>query len=266
LEALRIYFKMISISFQGRMHFRLDFFSGVLGVMVMNILNLALIGVILSRFDHLNGWLLWEIVFLYSLWILGHSVYSLLFWHIRDLEDYIIDGTFDQFMVRPVSVFLQFIAREVNYVGVADMVIGIAGISLALTNLSLIWVPWQWMLFAVAVLAGMVIEFGINLALASVAFWTGRSSGLWFTVFQFSFLIQQYPVDMFGRWFRLLVTAIIPVAFINYYPSLLLVGKIRPGEPWAWLGFASPLVALLLLAFGGFMWRLGIRAYSSAGN
>jgi ABC-2 type transport system permease protein len=266
MEALRIYFKMISISFQGRMHFRLDFFTGVIGVILMNVINLALIGLILSRFDHLNGWLLWEIVFLYSLWILGHSVYSLLFWHIADLEDYIIDGTFDQFMVRPVSVFLQFIAREVNYVGVADLAVGIAGISLALTNLGLNWAAWHWLLFIVAILAGTMIEFGINLALASVAFWTGRSSSLWFTVFQFSFIIQQYPVDMFGRWFRVFVTAIIPVAFINYYPSLLLLGKISPNSAWGWLGLASPLVALLLLAFGGFVWRLGIRAYSSTGN
>jgi ABC-2 type transport system permease protein len=266
MESLRLYFKMISISFQGRMHFRLDFFTGVFGVLVMNVLNLALIGVILSRFDHLNGWLLWEIVFLYSLWILGHSIYSLLFWHVSDLEDYIIDGTFDQFMVRPVSVFLQFIAREVNYVGVADIVVGIAGMSLSFANLNLHLVPWQWLLLFGAILAGMLIEFGINLALASVAFWTGRSSALWFTVFQFSFLIQQYPVDMFGRWFRVFVTAVVPVAFINYYPSLLLLGKVQLGDPWAWLGFASPLVALLLLVFGGFMWRKGIRAYSSTGN
>jgi ABC-2 type transport system permease protein len=266
MESLRLYFKMISISFQGRMHFRLDFFTGVFGVVVMNVLNLALIGVILSRFDHLNGWLLWEIVFLYSLWILGHSIYSLLFWHVSDLEDYIIDGTFDQFMVRPVSIFLQFIAREVNYVGVADIVVGIAGMSLSFANLNLHLAPWQWLLLFGAILAGMLIEFGINLALASVAFWTGRSSALWFTVFQFSFLIQQYPVDMFGRWFRVFVTAVVPVAFINYYPSLLLLGKVQPGDPWSWLGFASPLVALLLLVFGGFMWRLGIRAYSSTGN
>jgi ABC-2 type transport system permease protein len=248
------------------MHFRLDFFSGVVGVMVLNIVNLSLIGVILSRFDHINGWILWEIVFLYSLWILGHSIFSLLFWHVPDLEEYIIAGTFDQFLVRPTSVFLQFIAREVNYVGVADMVVGIAGISLALTNLGLEWAPWQWLLLIGAILSGTIIEFGINLALASVAFWTGRSSSLWFTVFQFSFIIQQYPVDMFGRWFRVFVTAVIPVAFINYYPSLLLLGKIQPGSPWSWLGFASPFVALLLLAFGGFIWRLGIRAYSSTGS
>jgi ABC-2 type transport system permease protein len=266
METLRLYFKMISISFQGRMHFRLDFFTGLAGVIILNVLNLSLISIILSRFDHIRGWILWEIVFLYSLWILGHSIYSLLFWHIADLEDYIIDGTFDQFMIRPVSVFMQFIAREVNYVGVADMVVGFAGISLAMSNLGLNWALWQWLLFVSAILAGLTIEFGINLALASVAFWTGRSSSLWHTVFQFSFIVQQYPVDMFGRWFRIFVTAVIPVAFINYYPSLLLVGKIQPNSAGSWIGFASPFVALLMLAFGAFIWRLGIRAYSSTGS
>jgi ABC-2 type transport system ATP-binding protein len=41
-----------------------------------------------------------------------------LFWHLTRLEDDIIHGRFDQYLVRPCSRLLQFLGREVNYMGV----------------------------------------------------------------------------------------------------------------------------------------------------
>ena len=39
------------------------------------------------------------------------------------------------------------------------------------------------------------------------------------TAMQASFVIQRYPVEVYGSWFRIFVTCILPVAFINYYPA-----------------------------------------------
>ncbi len=266
METLRMYFKLIGISFQGRMQFRADFFTGLIGVLVLNAFTLAMIGVILGRFQNLNGWTIWEIVFLYGLWTLAHSVYSLLFWHMADLENYIVDGTFDRFMVRPISPFLQFIGLEINYVGFADVVVGAAAVSLALGHLGLLWSVWKWPFLVMVVLAGALIEFSIQLGIASIAFWTGRSASASFTINRFSWLVQQYPVDMFGRLFRIFVTGFVPVAFMNYYPALLLLGKVTPGAPWGWLSFISPLVGLALLGITSVVWRTGIRRYSSTGS
>ncbi len=266
METLRMYFKLIGISFQGRMQFRTDFFVGMISVVVLNIFSLATIGVVLSRFQSLAGWTIWEIVFLYSLWVLGHSLFSLLFWHLEDLEFYLIQGTFDMFLIRPISPFLQLLAREINYTGFADLVVGISGMSIALNNLRLSWNAGQILYVVIIILAGTLIEFSITLALACVAFWSGRSASSINTVMQFSFLIQRYPADMFGRWFRVFVTAVVPVAFMNYYPARLLLGKLTPDDPWNWLSYASPVVALALLGVAAVVWRVALRQYSSAGG
>src|SRR3970040_2731381 len=107
MEALRLYLKLIRISMQARMQYRADFITGMLGVIVLNVVNLGLIGILVSRFTHLNGWTIWEMVFLYCLWILGHGIYSLFFWHIRTLEDYLLAGGVHTFFLfaaeRPFS-------------------------------------------------------------------------------------------------------------------------------------------------------------------
>jgi ABC-2 type transport system permease protein len=62
------------------------------------------------------------------------------------------------------------------------------------------------------------------------------------------------------------VTGIIPVAFMNYYPALMLLGKLDPGSPTAWLGFMSPVVALILSLLASGVWHLALRRYSSSGG
>jgi ABC-2 type transport system permease protein len=266
METMRMYFKLLGISFRSRMQFRTDFIIGIVSVMILNVFSLAMIGVILNRFQSLAGWSIWEIVFLYSLWMLGHSLFSLLFWHMEDLDYYLTHGTFDMFMVRPLSPFLQFLASEINYTGVADVMVGIAGMVVSMSKMGAHWNGGQYVYLGVVILAGTLIEFGITLGMACIAFWTGRSSMSINTVMQVSFVIQRYPLDMYGTWFKVFATAVVPVAFINYYPARFLLGKIPAGDPWGWLSYASPVVALALLWLASRVWTRAVKQYSSSGG
>jgi ABC-2 type transport system permease protein len=110
-----------------------------------------------------------------------------------------------------------------------------------------------------------VIETTLVLIMACLSFWTGRSSMGIEVIMHFNMLVQFYPVDIFGLWFRVVVTGLIPVAFMNYYPSLILLNKIDPGSA-GWLGYLSPMVALLLIGITAGIWHLALRRYSSAGG
>jgi len=266
LESVTLYFKLIRIAMQSRMQYRADFITGVIGVIVLNVVNVGLISILINRFTHLNGWNVWEMVFLYCLWLLGHSLYSLFLWHIRTLEDYLVQGTFDQFLIRPVSPFILFLGREVQYMGIADLAFAVAGLSLAYTNLDLDWNWVKWIFFGMAAISGALIETTIALIIACLAFWTGRSRRANNLIMQVNVMVQHYPVDIFGYVFRVVVTGLIPVAFMNYYPALMLLDKIDPDNAWAWLGYMSPVVALLLVGLTAGVWKLALRRYASSGS
>lgn len=266
MSTARLYFKMIRVSMLARLQYRADFITGAVGVIIWNAASLGLIGILINQFGHLNGWTIWELVFLYSLWNLGHSLFSLLFWHINSLEDYLIEGTFDLFLIRPVSPLLQFFGREIHYMGLADVLIGVTGVSLAYANLGLHWDGVQWIFFVLAIISGALIEVTLALMIACTAFWTGRSRAGFSVMMQFNTLVEQYPVDIFGDWFRVVVTGLLPVAFMNYYPALMLLDKIDPNSTWAWLGYASPVVALWLVGLASVTWRLALQRYASSGS
>ena len=128
METLRMYFKLVGMALKSMTQFRINFLVGLSGVIVLNGVNLLAIGVILGRFHDLAGWTVWEIVFLYGIWMVGNSLYSLLFLHLTALENYIVEGTFDRFLVRPLSPFLQLLGEEVNMNGIADALFGVASL------------------------------------------------------------------------------------------------------------------------------------------
>jgi ABC-2 type transport system permease protein len=124
----------------------------------------------------------------------------------------------------------------------------------------------MWGFFIAAVVSGGMIVLAINLLIACTGFWTGRSRGTAIIVNQFYSLVQQYPIDIFGTGFRLLVTGLLPVAFMNYYPALVLLDKVDYASPGWVLSYMSPLVALLLVGIVSVVWRLGLNRYSSSGS
>ncbi len=262
---LRLYVKFIGIAIRSRMQYRSDFFFGIAGVIILNLVNLSLIWILVARFQALAGWQFWEIVMLYGTFLLSHSVYAVFFWHLSNLEDDILHGRFDQYLVRPCSPLMQFLGREVNYMGVADVVFAVSVLVLAYHNLGLDWSTGKWAFFAVAIVSGTVIETCIVWIIGALAFWTGRSREIFFVFMRFQTLGQQYPIDIFGMWFRIFITGFLPLAFMNYYPLTILLDKPNALGIYG-MGFLSPIVAILLLALGALIWRRGLAGYTSSGN
>jgi ABC-2 type transport system permease protein len=265
VESLRLYIKFVGVAIRSRMQYRSDFLTGILGVFMMSAVNLSLISILVGRFKTLQGWGLWEIAMLYGMWLFSHCIHSMFFYHISAVEEEILHGRLDQYLVRPCSPLVQFLGREVNYVGFADLIFGGAAFSLAYSRLGLHWTAGQWGFFVLAILCGTLIENCIVWIISSLSFWTGRSRALLGVIQQVNFLTPQYPMEIFGYGFRVFITAFVPFAFMNYYPLTVLLGKPN-ALGVSWIAFLSPVVAVVLLILGSIVWRRGLRAYTSSGN
>ena len=154
--------------------------------------------------------------------------------------------------------------QDISYTGVGDFLVGVLGFILAATKIGIHWHIGQWAYFVVCVLSGALIQVDINLIGASLCFWTTRSNAAMHIAERFTVLMQQYPVSIFGKYFQIFVTCFLPVAFINYYPSVVLLDKAADGIK-VWQYFA-PVVAVIMLAIAAIVWTKGIKRYAGTGN
>ena len=172
-----------------------------------------------------------------------------------------VTGQFDTCLIRPVSPVVLMMLQRVDFRRIASViqavVIGGYGIS------SLQGVRFQIVLwFCLLALCSFLMQLEINWLLASVAFWTVKNEDLQVLAYYSIRTAAIYPLDIFGSFFKNLLTFIIPLGTVGYYPLRYLFGK-----PENVLAPLSPIIGVsLLLPVCLVIWKLGLRHYTSTGT
>ncbi len=98
-------------------------------------------------------------------------------------------------------------------------------------------------------------------AAAATCFWIVRSGYIMVVMFRFKDYAR-YPVTIFDGIFRIIFTFVIPIAFIAYYPGLVIL---RPDEI-PLLSILSPVIGIVFFWLSYRFWMLGARKYNGTGS
>jgi ABC-2 type transport system permease protein len=121
-------------------------------------------------------------------------------------------------------------------------------------------------MLVVSMIAGSVIFGAIFVLGAAFQFVSTDSAELANSFTYGGQTMTQYPLAIFGQQIVRAVTFVVPIAFVNYYPVLYVLGKPAPLGLPSWIGLLSPLVAVLMVALAALAWRGGLRRYRSTGS
>lgn len=265
LKAVRIYWYMVEASVRAQMQYSYAFMMNILGWM-MHYTGMAItMWVLLYSFKALNGWVYWELIFLFALSVLSWSICIILFFHFRKLDVYIVRGTFDRFLVRPINPFFHFITLKFDVGALGQLFFSIGAFILAYIKLSLNWTLGQWLVFLGAIIGGTLIQGGMLVLISTIAFFTTRSERVfWVLMFPVRNLIN-YPLTIFPRAIQMIITFILPFAFVNYLPALILLNKADPIFSSYWGGL-STFVGIIFFWFSYWVWQKGVNRYNSTGS
>ena len=264
-ELVGIYARLYGSRVRSQLQYRLSFTLQVVGMLGATFLDFAAILVLFSRLTSLGGWSLWDVAFLYGASYLPFKLADVFVGKVERLGEWIRTGQMDSILVRPLGTLGQTLTFDTDLKQVGGVVQGAAVFVVALAHTDVTWTPARLLVMAVMLVSGFVIFCSVWIGTNSAAFWlvNVREATNAFT-YGGNFLTQ-YPLDIFAAWFRRLFAFVIPVAFVNYFPSLFILGK--PSGSWpSFLRFASPLVALLTAVAAALIWRAGIRRYTSTGS
>jgi len=136
----------------------------------------------------------------------------------------------------------------------------------AITQLDIDWGPAQVLMVPHLVIFGTAIFVALFTMGAAVQFWTADSSELANAFTYGGSALAQYPMTIYPTEAVKALTFILPLTFVNWYPSLFILDKPDPlGLPGG-LQFASPAAALILGLAAAACWRAGLRHYRSTGS
>ncbi len=247
---------------KSRLAYRADFLVDLAANLLAIGIQLATLTVIFSKVPSLRGWSFEQVLFIYGFSLVPLGLFNLVSINMyRFPEHYIADGNLDRVLLRPVSPLLQVLCESFNVSGLNEMVLGCGIMLWAGLALQLQPGPLDVLIFLVLVPSAAAIYGAVFMGLGLVSFWHEDRMGLAppiYNVIRFA----RYPLTIYGRGVQLVLTFVLPFAWVAYLPSTWFVGG--PQErAWA---LATPLVAAIAMGLVYAVWRAGLRRYSSTGT
>ena len=265
-DQLVIYRHLVAARIRSDWQYRASFLMLVLTQVVVAGLDLAVIAVLFGRIDALAGWTALEVALLFGLSGVAFGVGDLFVSQVEYASRHIRAGTFDRFLLRPLSPLLQLSAGEFALRRAGRIVQPAVVLGIALGGAGISWTPARLVMVPLAIVSGSVVFGAVWVLTSSVAFWTVETQEFGNAFTYGGNHLTQYPIDVLGPWLRRLVTFAVPLAFVAYFPAAYLLGKPDPLGAPSEVAFAAPLVALALVLVARAVWRTALRHYRSTGS
>ncbi|HEY7980707.1 MAG TPA: ABC-2 family transporter protein [Candidatus Eremiobacteraceae bacterium] len=263
----RAYSEFWRLNFLTMIEYKTNFVIWLLFSVVYHGVAIGAIWVTMTRFPSMNGWTYQEVFFLYTLFMLGHTLSNTLFFTVGNVPEYVRDGTFDRYLVRPLNPLFQVLSAP-GQIWPDELALAFVFFAVAQAVVHLQWTLSTSLLLLATMTGGAFIDFAVQLAVATLAFWFVRLDALRWVVMSLENDFTRYPLSIYSRGVRIVLGYVFPFAFMNYFPATTLLHKtteagytLNPA-----LGWLTPLVGGIWFFVAYVFWKRGLNHYQGTGS
>lgn len=238
----------------------------VLSNPIQFIVGFATIKFAVTQFGNINGWDYGQLAFLYGLAVISHAFSMIFFVQGWFMGWFVIEGDFDRYLTRPLSVAYQFFFTNINVWGLTDLIPGIIVFVYGCikTNFHFTFVN---VIFILMMLIGAtLIRGGLYILLGSTSFYTKSTTDFGPFCQEIFDKTTMYPLSMYPESLQFVLTYIIPIGWVSFYPAAGLMNmedKIMQAGGVAIITF---LVGIITVCISMTVFNMGLKKYESAGN
>lgn len=267
MNGISLFFRLVAASVKGQARYPVSALLLALSQFLATGIEVVAIWALFDRFGQVQGWRIGEVALFYGL---VHIMFALADALGRGFDvlgtEFLRTGAFDRLLLRPRPLALQLMGHDVRLSRFGRLLQGLLVLVFATLQGGVDWTPQAVALALFAVAGGMALFLGILVLQGTLAFWTVESLEV-ANVFTYGGVeAGQFPMALYARWFRRLLTFVVPLACVVYYPGLAILGRVDPLGAPAWVGWVSPLAGFVFLALSFAGWRIGVRHYASSGS
>jgi ABC-2 type transport system permease protein len=259
----RIYAVMFRNSLIREMSFKLNFLLWMLVEVLWFLGQIVFVEVVFSYTGSIGGWTKWEVVLLIGTHqLIGQLFQAFFYMNLANLPELVRTGRMDFLMLLPVDTQFVVSLKQFGMDNVVNALVGAGFVLFSLGKLALVPTLAQVLLYAAAVVCGILIHYSVMFAFATLSFWMVRSQGLIYGYYSL-FNIGRYPDTIYRGAFKLVFSWLIPVIIVANVPARLLIHAAE--NPWPIL-LQLLAATFLMVAVTRAMWSAALARYSSASS
>lgn len=261
IRNIKLYMSFVIASLKKMMEYRVDCLVGMVSQIAFQVIELIFIWIIFQTTDNIAGWSFEQLLLLYGVMMLAVSVADVFFDSTYDLGKRLIrNGKFDTMLLRPVNPLISVLGESESQNSLGYIVLAIV---LIVTMLFKLEIPITFFLIFKIIyfgLLGGIIIGGIETIGSASGFWTRKSNEVVWSLFQLHKLAL-YPIEIYNKFIRILITCVLPFAFVAYYPTLDYMNSYSN-----YLIFVLPLIAVIIWTIAIRVWNWALSKYRSTGT
>jgi ABC-2 type transport system permease protein len=243
--------------------------ASLLGYCVSELSSVALILVVVWAFHAIDGWTLRPLVLLMGLSAVIRGIRATFAGSVLTIPAMIQDGSFDVLLVRPVHPLIQALIQPGSYSVGVDSLVAVPAFLVVLWYSHLLGSVVGLLVVVLTVLGGVLMFLAVDIALASQALWSGQSvegGQMHWTLMYIQGQYSQYPLSVFPKLIRWVMTYLFPFAFISYFPVRLVDSKVPSYPLPLWYGWLTLPIGIMMIVLALTIWNRGMYHYQSTGS
>jgi len=260
IDNIKIYFAFIGASIREMLVYRIDCIVGALSQIVTQLVEIIFIWIVFQNTKDLAGWNFKQVFLLYGLTLIVIGLKTFLLDGLYELgPTYMRLAEFDKILLRPVHPLISVIGSTKEFIAFGYSILGIVITGSMLIQLQ---IPITFLLILKIIvfsISGAAIIGAINAIFSITSFWTYRSNEFIWS-FDRIYTFAQYPINIYSKFIKILITVILPFAFAAYYPAMNYLGMDK------YMIFLSPVIAIIMWFIAIKIWNLALNKYRSAGT
>ena len=267
MGSLVLFARLVRASLAGQARYPASALMLTFGQFLGTGIEVVAVWALFHRFGEVQGWHIGEVALFYGLVNCMFAIADALGRGFDVLgTEFLRTGAFDRLLLRPRPLALQLMGHDFRISRLGRLMQGLLVLAFATVQADIAWTPASIAAALFALAGGVALFLGILVLQGTLAFWTVESLEVANVLTYGGVQAAQYPLALYARWFRLLLTFAVPLACVAYYPVLTILGKVDPLGAPAWVGMVSPLAGFAFLAAAFGAWHLGLRRYASTGS
>ena len=259
-DNISLYFSFLKASLKEMLIYRLDCIVGMISQIVTQLVEIIFIWIVFQNTDNLAGWNFMQMLLLYGVTLISIGISDFCFDALYDIgPKYIRNGEFDKILLRPVHPLISIVGSSKEFTALGYFVLGLF---LTIIMLIKLMIPITIILVLKIIffsIVGAAIIGAINTIFSIASFWTYRSNEVIWSFYRI-YTFAQYPLDIYNKFIKLLITAILPFAFVAYYPTMNYLGMNSK------MIYIAPIIMVILWIIAIKVWNKALSKYRSTGT
>ena len=256
-----LYMKYFSMHIKSQMQYKTSFLFTITGQFLVAFATFLSINFLFMRFDSVGGFTYEEVLICFAVMIMAFSASELIGRGFDRFPVMLGNGNFDRALVRPRNVVFQVLASQVEFSRLGRFVQAVAILIYAIPRSGIDWTWDKILTLILMIVCGAFLFLGLFVIYAAFSFFTIEGLEFMNVLTDGGREHGRLPFGVYGDGVLKFLTYIVPLALVQYYPLLYLIGR----EERIIYALTPVLALLFLLPCYGFF-RFGMRHYKSTGS